>query len=158
MSPATSAVELYDEIRRGIDRLRRDLRQAARRTWGGRKASSEALRECVGLLLDVDDDTARDTVRTVRSWVSTCRIHLGYDAPIVKLRDLVCGQCGGDLHVRADASTAVWCAGHPAAYVHGPGWPGDDWGPVEYPAEPGCGERYPRGSWIRLLEDAAKAG
>ncbi|TDD37856.1 hypothetical protein E1287_07305 [Actinomadura sp. KC06] len=157
-SPATSAVELYDDIRRGIDRLRRDLRQAAGRTWGGRKAPSDALRECVGLLLDVDDDTARDAVHQVRGWVSTCRIRLGYDAPIVKLRDLVCGQCGGTLHVRADASTAVWCAGYPTAHVTGPGWPGDEWGPVEYPAEPGCGERYPRGSWIKLLEDVAKAG
>lgn len=158
VSPATSAVELYDDIRRGIDRLRRNLRAAAGRTWGGRKAPSQALRECVGLVLDVDDDTAQDAVRLVRSWVSTCRIHLGYDAPIVRLKDLVCGSCGGDLHVRADASTAVWCAGHPAAHVHGPGLPGTEWGPVEYPAEPGCGERYPRGSWIRLLEQAAKAG
>ena len=155
-TPATSAPELHDDIRRGIDRLRRDLRQAAGRTWGGRKAPSAALHECVGLLLDVDDDTARGTVHTVRGWVSTCRIFLGYDAPIVKLRDLVCGQCGGDLHVRADASTAVWCAGHPAVTVFGPGGPWIEWGPVDYPAEPGCGERYPRGSWIRLLEQAAK--
>ncbi|NEA21599.1 hypothetical protein [Actinomadura bangladeshensis] len=157
-TPATSAVELYDDIRRGIDRLRCDLRAAAGRTWSGRKAPTEALRECVGLLLDVDDDTAKAAVQQVRGWVSTCRIFLGYDAPIVKLRDLVCGQCGGGLHVRADASTAVWCAGHPPVPVEGPALPGVDWPPVKLPAVPGCGERYPRGSWIRLLEQAAKAG
>ncbi|MFE9099864.1 hypothetical protein [Actinomadura geliboluensis] len=97
-------------------------------------------------------------MQRVRGWVSTARIFLGYDAPIVRLKDLVCGQCGGDLHVRADASTAVWCAGHPALQVHGPALPGADWPPVEYPPEPGCGERHPRGSWIRLLENAARVG
>ncbi|MFV2172304.1 DNA polymerase beta superfamily protein [Actinomadura sp. LOL_016] len=157
-TPATSAPELHDAIRRGIDRLRADLRAAAERTWGGRKAPSDALREIVGLVAEVDDDTAHDAVRRARGWVTAARIHLRYDAPIVRLRELVCGQCRGDLHVRADASTAVWCAGHPAIEVLGPTLLGGDWGPVEYRAEPGCGERYPRGSWIRLLEDAAKAG
>ncbi|WP_433330042.1 hypothetical protein [Spirillospora sp. CA-294931] len=155
-SPATGALELHDDIRRGVDQLRRDLRAAAGKSWGGRKAPEAALTECVGLLLDVDDDTAREAVRRVRAWVSTARIVLGYDAPIVRLRDVVCGECGGELHVRADASTAVWCAGHPATWCYGPGLPGTEWGAVEYPALEGCGERYPRGAWIKLLEQSEK--
>lgn len=155
-SPATSAVELYDDIRRGVDRLRRDLRAAAGRSWGGRKAPKDALRELVGLVANVDGDTADDAVRQVRGWVSTARILLRYDAPIVALRDVVCGQCEGELQVRADASTPVWCAGHPAVTVYGPALPDQDW-PVTYPPIVGCGEKYPRGSWIRLLEQAARA-
>lgn len=155
-TPGTSAVELYDTIRRGAAQLRRELRAAAGHGPGGHRTTAEALRELVGLAPMVDTDTADDTVRQVRSWWRAVRIFLRYDAPIVQLRDLVCGQCGGVLHVREDASTAVWCAGHPAAWAYGPGLPGTDWGPVDHPAEPGCGERYPRGSWIKLLEQAAK--
>lgn len=153
-SPATSAVELYDQIRRGVDMLRRDLREAAGRPWGGRKAPSAALRECVGLTTEVDDDTARAATTQIRAWWTAARILLRYDAPIVRLRDVICGRCAGDLHVRADASTAVWCAGHRPARVDGPALEGEDW-PVVYPAVAGCGERYPRGSWIALLEQAS---
>lgn len=156
-SPATGAVELHDEIRRGVDHLRRHLRAAAGKPWGGRKATGAALTECVGLVLDVDDqDVVREAVRQVRAWVASARVLLRYDAPIVRLRDVVCGQCRGVLHVRADASTAVWCAGHPEVTVHGPGLFGSTWGPVTYAVVEGCGERYTRGSWIYLLEQAEK--
>lgn len=155
-APATTAVEMHDDIRRGVDRLRRDLRAETGQDWGGRKATAAALRELVGLLPDVDEATARWTVARVRGWVSAARIMLGYDAPIVRLRDVVCGICEGDLHVRADASTAVWCAGHRPRRVAGPELPGADF-PVVYPEVEPCGERYPRGSWIKLLERAEAA-
>jgi hypothetical protein len=152
-TPATSATELLSDITAGAGRLRADLRAAAGKTRGARRATSAMLRELVGLALDVDDATADAAVHSVRGWVSAARVLLGYDAPIVALRDMYCSECRGELYVRADASTAVWCAGRPALTVHGPALLLEDW-PVRYPAYDGCGTTYPQGSWIRLLEQA----
>jgi hypothetical protein len=169
-SPATSATDLLGDIIAGTDRLRAKLSAAAGRPTGAARTTSAQLRQLVGLALEVDDDLAARTVGQVRSWVSAARVCLGYDGPVVALRDMGCPECGGELRVRADASTAVWCAGRPATKVQGPArwiavqgparegedWPvgyAEDW-PVVYPAYDGCGQTYPQGSWIKLLEQA----
>jgi hypothetical protein len=167
-TPATSATDLLADIITGTARLRAWLGSAAGRPAGAARTTSGALRELVGLVLEVDDETADRTIATVRGWVNTARVLLGYDAPVVALRDAHCRICRGELHVRADASTAVWCAGRPETRVHGPArWipvegparAGEDWPigyaeewPVVYPAYEGCGATYPQGSWITLLE------
>ena len=87
------------------------------------------LRELVGLVLYVDDDTAAAAVRRVRVWASAARVLLKYDAPVTELKELYCWECGGHLFVRADASTPVWCGGHPGVVVAGPARPD--------PADPG---------------------
>lgn len=103
-----------------------------------------------GSLVDValaDEDTGRRIAARLRSLVSRARVAAGYDAPIVPLRDMYCVYCGGQLRVRADASSAVWCVGR--ITVHGPAAAGDPW-PVTYP----CGARWERWSWVNLLEQA----
>lgn len=172
-SPATSATDLLLTIQDGTAELRAHLRAAADRTRGAKVRTSTALRELVGLALEVDTDTAVDAVWAVRGWVSAARVLLAYDAPVLVLRDLYCRECRGALHARADASTAVWCVGRPRTAVLGPAgrvtvegpalegaeWPvrlADPWGPVVYPAYDSCGETYGRGAWVGLLAQAAK--
>lgn len=82
----------------------------------------------------------------LRALVAHARIVLKYDAPVVPLRDVYCPLCGGELRVRADASSSVWCAG--LVPVHGPALKGEAW-PIGW--EP-CGAKWPRGWWVRLLE------
>jgi hypothetical protein len=143
--PATEALELLDAIDAGARRLCVELRSAARQQPGRRVDTAAALRELVGLVSLVDEATARSALARVRSWVLAARVLLRYDAPIVALRDVVCRACGGELRVRADASSDVWCAAHIS--VEGPAYEGEPW-PVTYP----CGQRYPRWQWIELLE------
>jgi hypothetical protein len=145
--PTTGALDLLTEIESGVAALRIRLRAAAGRSRGPRRTTTNSLREIVGLALEVDDGLAVDTHRQIREWVNTARVLLCYDAPIVVLRDVYCPDCGGRLHVRADASSAVWCAGGP---VQGPARDGAPW-PVLYGP---CGMKWPQGAWIKLLEQA----
>jgi hypothetical protein len=87
-------------------------------------------------------------VSRLRSVVSHARIVLGYDAPVVPLRDVYCPDCGGSMHVRADASSAVWCAG--TVPLHGPATVDGAW-PIGWER---CGAKWPQGSWIKLLDQA----
>ncbi len=158
--PVTEASELLDTITSEARQLLADLRgtdAAARRSLPG------MLRELVGLVLNADTDTGEAVTRKVRGWANAARVLLHYDAPVTELRDLYCRECEGVLYVRADASTPVWCGGHPEKQVAGPARPdpldpeqdAEEW-PVVYPAVPGCGVRYPQGSWVSLLEQARK--
>jgi hypothetical protein len=95
--PVAEALWLADDIHRQVDQLDAELRTE------GRKG------HLIDMALD-DTETARRIVRRLGALVTTARIALDYDAPIVTLRDVYCPQCGGDLRVRSDASSAVWCA------------------------------------------------
>jgi hypothetical protein len=96
-----------------------------------------------------DEDLGYRIVARLRSVVSHARVVLGYDAPVVPLRDVYCPVCGGSMHVRADASSAVWCAGR--LPVYGPAVEPDGQWPIGFER---CKAKWPRGSWVRLLEQA----
>lgn len=88
----------------------------------------------------VDDRHARAVLHAARSWATDARVTLSYLAPVVTL-NVRCPDCGGDMRVRKDASSDVWCAGT----VEGPALDGDPW-PVR------CGARWPRITWVQLLD------
>lgn len=94
-----------------------------------------------------DEELGRRIVARLRSVVQHARIVLGYDAPVATLRDVYCPECGGKMHVRADASSAVWCSG--AVPIAGPGTVDGPWPLIEK-----CGAKWPRGSWVKLLAEA----
>jgi hypothetical protein len=102
-----------------------------------------------GSLVDIalDDERAgARIVRRLRGLVARARIAADYDAPIVPLRDICCPECGGEMRVRQDASSAVWCAG--SWLVEGPAPRGEPW-----PVRAACGASWPRGAWVALLAD-----
>jgi hypothetical protein len=100
-----------------------------------------------------DEDLGYRIVARLRAVVSHARVVLGYDAPMVPLRDVYCPDCGGSMHVRADASSAVWCAG--VVPLYGPPVVDGPW-PIGWER---CGAKWPRGSWVKLLAEAtAEAG
>lgn len=135
--PIADAWHTAAEIREGLHQLGLDLHA---RGW--RQPDT---------LIDIalkDEQTGEWIARRLRSLVDRARIAASYDAPIVPLRDVYCPECGGELRVRADASSAVWCAG--SWIVEGPAMPGEPW-----PVTVWCGARWPQGAWVELLEDAA---
>lgn len=108
--PVTDAFELSCRIIVEAAKLRRDLRTATGRTLGRRQHVADDLREIVGLAAEVDDDAAREVRWQVRQWVTSARVLLRYDVPVVELVDVSCSYCEGPLRVRRDASSEVWCA------------------------------------------------
>jgi hypothetical protein len=131
--PVADAFWLADDIERQIADLDGELRAQGHRG------------HLVDIALD-DPQAAQRILRHLRALVTSARIALDYDAPIVTLRDVYCPQCGGELRVRADASSAVWCAGR--LPLHGPALEGAPWPIGDVP----CGTMWPRGSWVWLLE------
>ncbi|MGI5418672.1 hypothetical protein [Actinomadura luteofluorescens] len=100
------------------------------------------------LLTDAEDErVGRRIAARLRGLVARARIAADYDAPITTLRDVYCPECGGEMRVRADASSAVWCAG--SWTVEGPAPRGEVW-----PVRQRCGATWPRGAWVALLADA----
>lgn len=89
------------------------------------------------------DAWGRRIYRAACSWSADARVALSYLAPIVTLQ-VPCPDCGGELRVRADATSDVWCAG--AWTVAGPALEHRPW-PVTYPH----GASWPRITWIDLL-------
>lgn len=85
----------------------------------------------------------------LRGLVARARIATSYDAPVKVLRDVYCPECGGEMRVRADASSAVWCAG--TWTVEGPAERGERW-----PFTERCGAKWPRGAWVALLDEATR--
>lgn len=97
-----------------------------------------------GSLVEValaDEDLGKQVAAYLRRLVARARIAAGYDVRIVTLRDIVCPECGSDLRVRTDASSAVWCSGNALGQ--------DDEDELEE-----CGLTWPRHTWISLLETA----
>lgn len=100
-----------------------------------------------------DDQLGRRIVARLRGVVAHARIVLHYDAPVVPLRGVFCPDCGGEMRVRADASSAVWCSG--TVPVHGPAAEEDGQWPIGFAR---CDAKWPRGSWVKLLEQATSEG
>lgn len=135
--PVTDAWHVADEIRAEFAEL-------------GRELHAEGWRPPATLVTIAlaDPATGARIERRLRALVARARIAAGYDAPKVPLRDVYCPLCGGPMMVRADASSAVWCEGR--IPLHGPAVEGGPW-PIGYER---CGARWPRGYWLRLLEEA----
>jgi hypothetical protein len=134
--PIGDAWHVADGIRQGLRDIGKELHDA-----GWRPPDT-----LVSIAL-ADEDTGKRIAARLRSLVSRARVAAGYDAPAVPLRDVYCPDCGGSMHVRADASSAVWCAG--AWVVEGPARDGEAW-----PVRVRCGATWPRGSWAKLLAEA----
>lgn len=153
----TFALEQYLAIVKGIGDLRARVRQAAGRDKGKNAPPATALREIVGLVLEVDgkgghvvtDRAVRDAAHEIRSWRSQARIALGYDVEIIRLRERHCLECRGWLYVRKDASSDVWCR-PPNIVVAGPEREGEPF-PVRWIES--CGAIWPRSTWLQLLPD-----
>lgn len=132
--PYTAAFELSCQIVIEAAKLRRDLRTAAGRTLGARQHVGDDLHEVVGLIGQVDRETASEAMRQLRGWHRAARVLLGYDVRVATL-GVVCPYCGATLRVKADASSDVWCP------------------------TPGCvdeeGDRHtwPRSSWLFLFDE-----
>lgn len=92
------------------------------------------------------DHWADRIYRELCSWASDARVTLSYLAPVVTLQ-VVCPDCGGELKVRQDATSDVWCIGRRT--VEGPALEDEPW-PVTYR----CGAVWPRITWIQLLGTA----
>ncbi|MFB4306956.1 hypothetical protein [Actinomadura sp. GTD37] len=147
--PITDAWHAADDIRHELVQLGRELHEE------GWRAPNDTL---VSIALD-DVATGEWIAARLRALVSRARVAADYDAPAVPLRDVHCRYCGGQLWVRADASSAVWCSGWlpilgPAA-ADDPDWSADceEWGPVGFAR---CGRSWPRGSWVALLAEAER--
>jgi hypothetical protein len=135
--PVTDAFHLPEEYQRTLTALVEEVRVAGHVT-----------------LMDAalaDEQLGKRIVARLRAVVHHARIVLHYDAPVVPLRDMHCVHCGGSLHVRADASSAVWCAA--VLPVHGPAVTEDGQWPIGHQR---CGANWPRGSWVKLLEQATE--
>lgn len=135
--PVTEAFHLPEEYATALLALADEVRAA-----GHDSLVSAAL---------ADEQLGKRIVARLRSVVNHARVVLNYDTPVVILRDVYCPECGGSMHVRADASSAVWCSG--AWIVEGPARPGESW-----PVRVRCDAKWPRGSWVKLLEQATQAG
>ncbi|MDN3356062.1 hypothetical protein [Actinomadura sp. DC4] len=140
---AAAALNLSLDIRAGVTELREQLGATY-----PEPSTKRGLRDLVALALIADERDVHRAVGRVRSWVSTAKIVLGYEAPIVALRDMYCRHCGGQLLVRTDASSAVWCDGY--VPLHGPAADEDAPFPIGYER---CGASWPRGSWVALLDE-----
>lgn len=157
--PGPEAVlEAYVDVVASIEGTRQAMRAAAGKSRGPRQPAASSLREMTRLLLEVrdgrpvlDDTWARRALVRAKSWASTARLALSYDAPVVELTGCQCSECGGRLLVREDASSNVWCAGVPGRVWVGPAWEGEPWPMVDR----GCGTTWRRHEWPALLAQSA---
>jgi hypothetical protein len=134
--PVTDAFHLPEEYTRTLVTLAAEVREAGHVT-----------------LIDAalaDEQLGCRIAARLRAVVAHARIVLGYDARVATLRGVFCPDCGGEMRVRADASSAVWCAG--LVPVHGPAGVDEAW-PIGFGR---CGAKWPRGSWVKLLEQATE--
>lgn len=145
--PITDAWHAADDIRHELVNLGRELHA------DGWRAGEDTL---VTIAL-ADEATGERIAARLRGLAARARVAADYDAPAVPLRDVHCRYCTGQLWVRADASSAVWCSGWLPVAGPAPGddpdWPadGEEWGPLGYRR---CGASWPRGSWVALLAEA----
>lgn len=148
------ALELVADITAGAAKLRRELLGSKGRQRGDTSTTAADLREIVGLIDQADPVTQKRVLGEVRSWVYAARVIVSHDAPVLTLRDTCCPYCGGDLRVRSDASSDVWCSG--LARV--------SWctvadhiehkrlEPTDCADESGRRRLWPRSSWLMLLD------
>lgn len=94
---------------------------------------------------------ADKVLRTLRSHAAEARVTLSYLAPIATL-NVRCPVCiTGELQVRADATSDVWCIGR--LPVEGPALPGRRTPIGHLP----CGARWSRFTWVQLFDEAQRA-
>jgi hypothetical protein len=162
------AIETLIDITVAIAHTRGRLRMACGRGRGRVEPAPVMLRDLADMVVRKDGDgqwlvpdrQVRRLLGEARSWASTARLALRYDAPVVVLKDRHCADgpggrgCGGQLKVRADASSDVWCAGIPGRVREGPALEGEPW-PIP---DRGCGARWTRVTWIDLLDQGQEAG
>lgn len=148
------AAETLLEIAADIAAMRARVRHRAGRGRGHASEPAAMLRELLDLALRatgegwlVDDRMVRQITAAARSWAASARLALRYDAPVATLRSTHCPTCGGQLRVRSDASSNVWCAGVKGRVMEGPALEGDRW-PLP---DRGCGAKWPRLAWLDLL-------
>ncbi|HEY9408902.1 MAG TPA: hypothetical protein VIP77_04915 [Jiangellaceae bacterium] len=147
--PLTDAWHAAEDIRHELAQLGRELHAE------GWRASKDTL---VSIAL-ADEQTGEWIAARLRALTSRARIAADYDAPPKPLQDMHCRYCKGQLWVRADASSAVWCAGwlpiQGPARADDPDWPAgsETWGPIGWAR---CGATWPRGSWVALLAEAER--
>lgn len=140
--PVTDAWHTGDEIRHELAQLGRELHEQ------GWRAPRDTL---ISIALG-DEQTGEWIAARLRTLTSRARVAASYDAPPKPLQDMHCRYCGGQLWVRADASSAVWCSGW--LPIHGPALPDDEEGmPIGWAR---CGRAWPRGSWVALLAEAER--
>lgn len=149
-----AALHALVDVTTGAAALRVRARQELGRSRGGRQSVEADLTELRSLAHDLGAPWATRILRACRSWSSSARVALSYEAPIAQLLVPCPGQdpaepCGGRLLVRSDASSDVWCGG---GTFEGPTMPGEVW-PMR---RPGCGVTYPRVSWLLLLQAAGR--
>lgn len=153
------ALDTLTHITSGITTLRREADKAAgasARLVAMRRTPRDEFRHMTWLLTTARDgqplltDTwARRIYRSACAWHADARVALSYLAPVATLQ-VPCPECGGELKVRADATSDVWCAG--AWTVEGPPLEGRSW-PVTYPHR----ATWPRITWIDLLNAKGSA-
>lgn len=106
------------------------------------------LRHLTWLLTEPDllpDAWPLTVYRAARSWSADARVALSYLAPMMTLKPS-CPDCGGELRVRADATSDVWCLG----ILEGPVLEDAD-----FPLR--CGAVWPRLLWVTLLDQAKQS-
>lgn len=97
-----------------------------------------------------DPAEVAEVAASPRFWVHQARIALTYEAPVKVLRDHRCPFCQGELHVRADDSSPVRCAGHPGGGGSAPRPPCRD--------GEGRPRSWPKGAWVLLLDRLESQG
>lgn len=137
-----SALYLLDEITVEAEYLRTRIRQE--NGLGHPETTPEVVELLAGLveplawLEAAHPDLLRMAAGNSTGWVRRARLLLGYDQPRATLRDTVCGDCGGQLVVAADASSDVLCVGDSL--------------------KPACGRVYQQGQWLSLARQNFRGG
>ena len=95
----------------GAWELRERLRAAT-----GRRTRTRRRPGLAGVILEIralahlaPPDQLEQAAAAAHAWATLARTVLGYEAPVVTLRDVRCPGCAQRLKVRQDASSDVWC-------------------------------------------------
>jgi hypothetical protein len=152
------ALDTLTEISTGIRQLRQTTASKAGLIGGWTRATMRHELDRLAWLAGsywpndtprVNDDQAHRILRELRGHATTARVALSYLAPVVALQ-VRCPDCDGELHVRADATSDVWCTGR--LTLEGPAVaPTAPWPIGTVP----CPNRWARITWIDLLDQKA---
>lgn len=128
--PGSRAVELLAGLEADILTTWAEVTGATTRARRKPRTATSALRALVGVAGDLHPEDLEQLVYDASRWVSTARVALGWDVPVMALPDSWCPTCEhrNTLRVRADASSHVWCVGTligpPRGATVGVRWPG----------------------------------